>query len=132
MRHRLDRQYTMSLGFLSLVESLNLGMKPDRKVGRFDKRPGQILVAVLGIAAAFAFAVADFLTADTPAVRSKVSHARKSPDVAGLQHDRQCQDLPDPRYGLKKPELGSQFDSIPDGLLQDLRLFIGTATSPTG
>ena len=53
MSHRLDGQYTMSLGFLSLVELLNPRMKTDRKVGRFDKSPGQILVAVLGIAAAF-------------------------------------------------------------------------------
>jgi hypothetical protein len=98
--HRLDSQYTMSLGFLSLVEFLNPRMKTDREVGRFDKGPGQILIAVLGIAAAFAFAVADFLTAYTAAVGSKVSDARKSPDVAGLQHDGQCQNLPNPRNGL--------------------------------
>ena len=85
MSHRLDGQYTMSLGFLSLVEFLNPKMKPDREVRRLDKSPGQILVAVLSVAAAFAFAVADFLTADTAAVRGKVCDARESPECRRSQ-----------------------------------------------
>ena len=116
MRHGLERHNPLGLGLLSLVETLNLGTKPDRKVGRFHKRPAQILVAVLGVPLAFFLAVADLLTAHTPAVRSVVPHTRKSPDIAGLQHHRKRQDLPDPRYGLKKLELGSQFDSFSDGL----------------
>ena len=63
MRHRLERHNPFGLRLLSLIETLNLGTKPDRKVGRFHKRPAQILIPVLGVAAAFAFAVGKFLAA---------------------------------------------------------------------
>ena len=100
MRHRFDGYHNLGLGFLSLIETLNLGVELDGEVGRFDKCPGQILIAVLGVALAFFLAVADLLTADTPAVRSEVSHTGKSPDVSGLKHDREREDLPDPRHRL--------------------------------
>jgi hypothetical protein len=93
VRHRLDGHHPFALGFLSLIETLNLGIEPDRKVGRLHKRPGEILVAVLGVALAFFLAIAD--------LRSKVSHTGKSPYVAGLQHDRERQNFTDPRYGFK-------------------------------
>src|SRR6266481_6805334 len=51
--HRFDRYHSMALGFLSLVVAFDPGTEPNREVGRFDKRPRQILVAVLGIAPAF-------------------------------------------------------------------------------
>jgi hypothetical protein len=41
----------MALGFLFLIEAFDLRIKPNRKVGGHHKRPGQILVAVFGIAA---------------------------------------------------------------------------------
>ena len=63
VRHRFERHHGVTLGFLSLVETANLGTKPDRKVGRFHKRPAQILIPVIGVAAAFAFAVGKFLAA---------------------------------------------------------------------
>jgi isocitrate/isopropylmalate dehydrogenase len=125
VRHRLDRH--PSLGLLSLIETLNLGVEPHRKVGRFDKCPGQILIAVLGITLALFLAVADLLTADTATVRSEVSHTGKSPDVPGLKHDRERENLADPRHGFKKAELRTKLDSLCDGSLQDLRLFIGAA-----
>ena len=50
MRHRFDRHHHLGLRLLSLIETLNLGVEPDGEVGRFDKRPGQILVPVLGVA----------------------------------------------------------------------------------
>ena len=62
MRHRLERHNPFGLRLLSLIETLNLGTKPDRKVGRLDKRPAEIFVAVLGVALAFFLAVADLLT----------------------------------------------------------------------
>ena len=68
MRHRFDGHHTLSLGLLSLIETLNPGVEPDRKVGRLHKRPGQILIAVLGVTLAFFLAVADLLTADAAAV----------------------------------------------------------------
>lgn len=127
MRHRFDGHHTLSLGLLSLIETLNPGVEPDRKVGRLHKRPGQILIAILGVTLAFFLAVADLLTPDTPTVRSKVSHTGKSPDVAGLQHDRERENLTDPRHGFKKAELRSKFDSLCDGLFENLDLFIGAA-----
>ncbi len=60
MRHRFDRHHTLSLGLLSLIETLNLGVESDRKVGRLHKRPGQILIVILGVTLAFFLAVADF------------------------------------------------------------------------
>ena len=68
MRHRFDGHHPLGLGLLSLIETLDLGVEPDGEVGRFDKCPGQILVAVLGVALAFFLAVADLLTADTATV----------------------------------------------------------------
>ena len=65
MRHRLERHDNLGLGLFSLIEALDLGVVAHREVGRFDKRPGQILVAVLGIALALFLAVADLLTTDT-------------------------------------------------------------------
>ena len=127
VRHRLDRHHGFGLGFLSLVETLDLGVEPDREVSRFHKCPGQILIPVLGIAAPFALAVADLLTAHTPTVRSVIADRGKSPYVPGLQHDRERQNLPDPRHSLKKAELRATLDSLCDGSLQDLSLFIGAA-----
>ena len=89
MGHGFDRHDNLGLGFLSLVEALDLSVVSNREVGRLDKRPGQILVAVFSIAAAFFLAVADLFAAHTAAVRGIVPHTGKSPDLAGLQHDRQ-------------------------------------------
>ena len=58
MGHRFDRHNAVGLGFLSLVEALDLGIEPNREVGRLDIGPSQILVAVFRIAAAFFLAVA--------------------------------------------------------------------------
>ena len=35
VRHRFDGHHTLGLGLLSLIETLNLGIEPDREVGRF-------------------------------------------------------------------------------------------------
>ena len=48
--HCSEPNHAMALGFLSLIKTLDPGTEPDGEVGRFDKRPGQILIAVLGIA----------------------------------------------------------------------------------
>src|SRR6266498_2499893 len=127
VRHRFDGHHNLGLGLLSLIETLNLAIEPDREVSRFHKRPGQILIPVLGIAAPFAFAVADLLTAHTPTVRSVIAYRSKSPYVPGLQHDRERQNLPDPRHGLKKAELSSEFNSLGDPMFEQLHLFIGAA-----
>ena len=125
MRHRFERHDHLGLGLLSLIETLNLGVVPDGEVGGFDKRPGQILIAVLGIAFAFFLTVADLLTADTAAIRCEVADTGKSPNVSGLQHDGEREDLTDPRRRLEKAELGAKLDSLGDGLFEQLDLFVG-------
>ena len=99
MRHRLNRYHAMALGLLSLIEPSDERFKANRKIGRFDKRPRQILIPVLRIAAPFAFTVRKFFTLHTPALRCKVSHLGKSPDISDLQHDRKRQDLPNAADG---------------------------------
>ena len=78
MSHRFDRHNPVGLRFLSLVEALDLRIVSNREVGRLDVGPGQILVAVLGIAFTFFLAVADLLTAHTPTVGSVVSYGREN------------------------------------------------------
>ena len=50
----------MALGLLSLIEPSNQRFIANGKVRRFHKRPRQILIPVLGVATAFAFAVGNF------------------------------------------------------------------------
>ena len=50
VRYRFDRYHAMALGLLSLIEAFDPCIVSDREVGCFDKRPSQILIAVLGIA----------------------------------------------------------------------------------
>jgi hypothetical protein len=49
----------LRLRFLALIKALNDRIIPHREIGRFDKRPGYIRVAILGLALAFAFAIAE-------------------------------------------------------------------------
>ena len=100
MRHCFDGPNRVALGFLFLIEALDTRIKADRKVGRLHKRPGQILVAVFGIAAPFTLAVTDFLTPHTPTVRSIIADTGKSLDLPSLEHDGQRQDGPDSGYRL--------------------------------
>src|SRR5918994_6212627 len=100
VRHRFDGHNRVALRFLFLIEAFDPRIKPDRKVGGLYKCPGQILVAVFGIAASFTFAVADFLAPHTPTVRSVIADTGKSFDLSGLQHDGQRQDRPYSGYRL--------------------------------
>lgn len=58
---RLQGHHRMALGLLSLVVGVDPRLETYGKVGRLDERPGQILVAVLSIAAAFDFTVGQLL-----------------------------------------------------------------------
>src|SRR5215510_1496688 len=100
VRHRFDRHNLVALRFLFLIEALDPRIKADRKIGGLHKRPGQILVAIFGVAASFTFAVADLLAPHAPTVRSVITDASKSFDLSGLQHDGQRQDGSDSGYRL--------------------------------
>ena len=69
-------------------------------------------MTAFSVAAAFALAVGKFLTAHTPAVRSKVSYLGKSADVSGLQHDRKSQGLPDAAHAKPIPIRRLELDSF--------------------
>ena len=82
---------------------------PLGKVRRLHKRPGQIFILVLAVTFALLLAVTRPGGLHAPAVRTEIAYSGKSFNVARLQHDRQTQDLPDPRNGQQlhifRPEL---------------------------
>src|ERR1051325_9206385 len=100
VRHRFDRHDPIALPFLFLMEAFDVRTIANGKVGSLHECPPQVLVAVFGIAASLALAVADLLTPHTPAVRCVIADAGKSLDLSGLQHDGQCQDGADSGYCL--------------------------------
>ena len=73
VRERLDRYHTVGLRLLALIEALGLGAVAQREVGRFDKGPGEILVAVLAVAFALLLAVAGVHTVNTARVGGEVA-----------------------------------------------------------
>ncbi len=84
MRHGFDGYNPIGLGLFSLIEAADLWVKPHGKVGRLHKGPGQILIPILGIAAPFAFAVAQLFAPYSATVRSEVPDTGKSADLASL------------------------------------------------
>ena len=92
MCDRFDSDDTIAFGHFTLIKSFRLVVKADRKVGRFNKRPGQVFIAILGVALALLFTVAQLFTANATAIRCKIAYFLKSLNIASLQHDRQCQD----------------------------------------
>ncbi|MFT7528714.1 MAG: hypothetical protein ACI9LY_003877 [Arenicella sp.] len=60
--------YWMCFGELSLIVSFNRFVVTDRKIGRLNEGPGQILVTVFGVSLRFLFAVAVACTVDATTV----------------------------------------------------------------
>ena len=89
MRYRFDSYHPLGLRLLALIEAFHARVISHRKVGRLHKGPGQILVAVLPVAAPLALAVTDLSTVYTTAVGSEITHLGKSSDVSRLEHDGQ-------------------------------------------
>ena len=56
--HCPDRDNAVGPGFLALIKSLRQWFKSNGKMSRLGKRPGEILVARLGITFTFLFTVA--------------------------------------------------------------------------
>jgi len=59
VRQRLDRHHVVRPGLLTFVEPFCFGTEAQCEVGRLDEGPGQVFVAVLGVAFTFLLAVAD-------------------------------------------------------------------------
>ncbi len=91
MRHCLDGHDPLRLRFLSLIKALNVRIIPHREIGRFDKRPGQILVAILGIALGFACAIAELGAIHATTIGGPLAHGGKAMHVPGFEHDGQGQ-----------------------------------------
>src|SRR5229473_3343902 len=73
VRDRFDRHDRVGLPGLSIEVALCLGIETHREVSRFDKGPGQILVAVLRVVVRLLLAVRQTARLYTPAVRSEVA-----------------------------------------------------------
>jgi len=72
----------VGLRFLALIEAVNGWLIPHGEVGRFDKGPRQILISILGIAVAFAFAITEFRTAHKSAIEDPLAHRGKAVNLA--------------------------------------------------
>lgn len=88
----------ISLPFLAFVETLGLRAVAQRKACRFHECPGEVLVAILGVARAFFLIIALPQALNAPTVGTEIAHLGEPRDVAGLEHDRRRQRLPDSRH----------------------------------
>ena len=93
MGHGLPCQnrVVVTLGQLTLIKSLCSRVKADGKLGRLHIGPGQIRMAIFDIALAFAFAIADFRTVYTAAIRGRVTNRGKTANITGFKRNRLSQ-----------------------------------------
>lgn len=75
------------------------------------------LIAVLGVADPFPLAVAQMLAADIATIGGELADSGEAPDVAGLQHNSQCEDRADACHRLQEGIARSRPSLLPDGLL---------------
>ena len=122
VRQRLDRHHVVCLGFLAFVEPFGLGAEAQREVGRFDEGPGQVLVAVLGVAFAFLLAVADALAIDAARVGGEVADVGEAVDRPRLQQDRGRQHAADARHAGEQGVLRSLADAFLQTLFKQVDL----------
>ena len=95
VRQRLGCLRPVGLGELLGIETFRLRTEARREVRRLDKRPRQVLVAVLGIAFAFLLAVTQAHTVATVRIGGEISHLGKATDAADLEQDDDGQHLAD-------------------------------------
>jgi hypothetical protein len=95
MSHGFAGHNGIGFSLLPLMEPLHKGIIPPRKVRRLHKRPGQILIAIFRVALAFAFPIAHLGAPHTPAVGRILADRGKAPNIPGLQHDGQRQNVAD-------------------------------------
>ena len=115
----LPRDHEMALGLFPLVKPLHCWTKAQSKLRRFHIGPLKIRMAIFDVALPFSLAVTDFRAPYTPAVGGVVPYGREATHIACFQHDRLCQNRPDPINGLQR--------RVGGGMLQPLlyRLFSG-------
>lgn len=69
MGYGLQRHEDIGLGEFALIELANLRFIAHRKVGGFDKRPGQVLIAILRVPLPLPLLIAQLPTAGASAAR---------------------------------------------------------------
>ena len=102
VRERLDCNHIVGLRLLAFIEPLRLGAIAHGKVSGLNKRPGQILVAVLGIAFPLLLPVAGVPAIDATGIEGKVARAGKTIDGSRFQQDGRCQHRSNARDARKR------------------------------
>jgi len=102
VRQRFDRHHVVCLGLLPIIETFRLRAVSQREVGRLDKGPGKIFVAVFGVAFALLFVVAGMHAIHAARVGGKVAGGGKPLDRSGFQQNRGRQNLADARCAGEK------------------------------
>lgn len=107
----------VSLLAFALIETPGRLIEAGGVVGSLDKRPGEVFIAIFGIALAFLFTGAGLLAIHTTAIGGKVTHLRKAANIARFQHNRERENLADPKDAQKGFELRAKTPLAQYGLL---------------
>ena len=94
VRQRLDRDRVVRLCFLPFIKSFGFGAIAQGEVGRFDKCPGEVFVAVLCVAFAFLLAVAGVRAVDATRVGGKAAGLSKAFDRTDFEENDRGQNPP--------------------------------------
>ena len=123
MGERLGGDDIVGPGLLSFIEALRRRVVAPREVGRLDKGPSQILVAVLGIALPLLPAVAGVPALDAACIGGVVADIGKAPDRAGFEQNHGGKGPADPRYALQQSVLGTVNQLLLDAPFNYLNLY---------
>jgi hypothetical protein len=126
---RFERHHPVGPLLLVLIAPLHLGVVANGEVRRLSKGPGQLLGAVLGIAAALALSVAHLVTLHTPAIGGNLTHPLKATDIPGPQPDAQPQGRPNALHGQQVLKPWSPLHPLLHHLLQPLNVLNQTPVS---
>src|ERR1700722_7293966 len=118
----LDRQDAVRPALLAIVKASGLRAVTHCEVRCLDKRPREILVAVLGIAFTLLPAVTLPQAVNTATVGTEVADLRKAADRPGLEHERGRGPGADTRHRPEQAVLGTQTHALPQSLLQRFNL----------
>ena len=122
VRHRLECHQAIGSSFLPLVERFDVRVITNREMGRLDKGPGQVSIAVLDMTGAFFLTVAQMLAVHTATLRGQRPHSGQAPNITGFQHEGQRQEGAHPGHGQQCLERGLELGLGLDRALQQLNL----------
>ncbi len=102
MRTTLGRHNGIRFLALALIEPFNRRVITPSEIRCLHIGPPQILVAIFGVAPAFPFAIAQFLTAHAATIRGILPDLFEAADITRFQPDGQRQDLANPRHAQQQ------------------------------